>query len=106
HLDDREDARAIEADGEPGLLDREAVDDAFTRELRPGEGIAPALGTVDPRRPRRPATPSAARRRERARTEPRIELVEPVVLGRLKRKRIDRPVITQCVPASTTRLIL
>src|SRR5947209_2388176 len=60
HLDDREDARAIEAGGEPGLLDREAVDDALTRELRPGEGIAPALGTEDPRRPRRPATPSAA----------------------------------------------
>src|SRR5207247_11324113 len=89
---------------EPGLLDRDAVDDALTRELRPGEGIGPALGTEAPRRPRRPATPSAARRRERARTEPRIELVEPVVLGRLQRKRIDRPEIAHGVPSSRSRL--
>src|SRR5215813_10643034 len=45
HLDDREDARAVEAGGQTRFLDREAVDDPLAGELGPREGVAPAVGT-------------------------------------------------------------
>src|SRR5262249_61107878 len=95
---------AVEAGGQTGLLAREAVADPPAGELRPREPAAAALGTEAPGRPRGPAAPSAARRRELAGAEPSVELVQAVVLRRLERERIDRPEVAHGASPSRSRL--
>src|SRR5262249_10334692 len=88
-LHDGKDARPREPRGQPGLLYGEAVDRPLGGQGRPLERVAAALGTEAAPRPRGAPAPGAGRRAQRARPQPRVELVQLRELRRLQRERID-----------------